>query len=92
MEQQTRTYRWADPHEMHKRGRALSGLEFMRLLASDDLGRTPMMATLAYTFVAVDEGYVESECRPGPAPRSRHRRLPAVPDRFLSHPVAEPTG
>jgi hypothetical protein len=73
MEQQTRTYRWADPHEMHKRGRALSGLEFIRLLTSDELGRTPMMATLAYAFVAVDEATSSSS---------------AGRDRLLAHATA----
>jgi hypothetical protein len=37
----------------------------MRLLASDQLGRRPMMATRAYRFIAVDEGYVAFECEPG---------------------------
>lgn len=65
MEQVTRTYGWGDPREMHKRALGLSGLEFMRLLARGELGRTPMMATLAYNFVVVEEGYVEFECEPG---------------------------
>jgi uncharacterized protein (TIGR00369 family) len=65
MDQRARTYEWGDPREMHKQAQGLTGLEFMRLLASNDLGRTPMMATLAYTFVAVEEGYVEFECEPG---------------------------
>ena len=63
--EQTRTYSWGDPQQMAKAGRGLAGLEFMQLLASDELGSTPMLATLAYKFVAVDDGYVEFECNPG---------------------------
>lgn len=60
--QQTRTYDWADPRDLAKAGRGLSGLDFMRLLASEELGRTPMLATLAITFVAVEEGYIICRC------------------------------
>jgi acyl-coenzyme A thioesterase PaaI-like protein len=63
--EQTRTYGWADPQELNKAGRGLAGLDFMRLLASGDLGRTPMLATLAYRFTAVDEGRVEFACDTG---------------------------
>jgi uncharacterized protein (TIGR00369 family) len=65
MEQQTRTYTWGDPERMNKAGQGLSGLEFMRLLATDALGRTPMLATLNYRFGAVSEGYIEFICEPG---------------------------
>jgi uncharacterized protein (TIGR00369 family) len=65
MEQHTRTYGWGDPREMHKAGEGLSGLEFMRLLATDQLGRTPMLATLNYRFGTVEEGLVEFICTPG---------------------------
>ena len=65
MNQRVRTYGWGDPQLMHKHAQGLTGLEFMRLLASDELGRTPMMATLAYTFVTVEQGYVEFACEPG---------------------------
>jgi uncharacterized protein (TIGR00369 family) len=62
MEQQTRTYSWGDPQKLSEAAPGLSGLDFMRLLATDELGRTPMMATLAFRFSAVDEGHVEFEC------------------------------
>jgi uncharacterized protein (TIGR00369 family) len=65
MEQQTRTYGWGDPREMHKAGRGLSGLDFMRLLATEKLGRTPMLATLDYRFGVVEEGRIELICEPG---------------------------
>lgn len=65
MEQQTRTYSWGDPREMHEAGQGLTGLEFMRLLATDELGRTPMLATLNYRFGRVEDGLVEFICEPG---------------------------
>lgn len=65
MDQRSRTYGWGDPQEMPKHAQGLTGLEYLRLLASGELGRTPMMATLAYTFVTVEEGYVEFACEPG---------------------------
>jgi uncharacterized protein (TIGR00369 family) len=62
MTQQSRTYTWGDPRVLSKAGQELSGLEFMRLLAAETLGRTPMMATLAFRFTAVEEGRIEFEC------------------------------
>lgn len=65
MEQQTRTYGWGDPQVMHKAGQGMSGLDFMRLLATEELGRTPMLATLDYRFGLVEAGRVELICEPG---------------------------
>jgi uncharacterized protein (TIGR00369 family) len=62
MKQQARNYHWADPRELSDAGQGLSGLEFMHLLASGELGRIPMMATLAIRFAAVEERRVEFEC------------------------------
>jgi uncharacterized protein (TIGR00369 family) len=58
----TRTYQWPDPQELASAGHSIAGLSFLRLLASGEIGLTPMMATLNYDFVRVDEGYVEFEC------------------------------
>jgi uncharacterized protein (TIGR00369 family) len=63
--ERTRTYGWADPAAQFKATQGLSGLEFMRLLGSGELGQPPMMATLNLTVVGVDEGYVEFECTLG---------------------------
>jgi uncharacterized protein (TIGR00369 family) len=63
--ERTRCYSWGDPDVLNKASDGLTGMEYVQLLASDQLGRTPMMATLAYRFIAVDEGYVEFECEPG---------------------------
>jgi uncharacterized protein (TIGR00369 family) len=68
----TRTYSWADPQAQDKASRDCSGLEFLRLLASGEIGRTPMMATLRFAFTAVAEGRVEMEC---------------VPDEFMYNPI-----
>jgi uncharacterized protein (TIGR00369 family) len=65
MTHQMRSYSWGDPHALSKAGQELSGLEFMRLLATEKLGRTPMMATLAFRFTAVEEGRIEFECETG---------------------------
>jgi uncharacterized protein (TIGR00369 family) len=43
----------------------MAGLEFMRRLHAGDLGRTPMMATLGFELVAVEDGRVEFECTAG---------------------------
>lgn len=65
MEQRTRTYSWGNPDAMHKAGQGLSGLEYLRLLATEALGRTPMLATLDYRFGTVEEGWIEFVCEPG---------------------------
>jgi uncharacterized protein (TIGR00369 family) len=62
MEQATRIYSWGDPAQLSKAAQGLSGLDFLRLLATDELGRTPMFATLGIKFVTIDEGFVEIEC------------------------------
>jgi uncharacterized protein (TIGR00369 family) len=61
----TRTYGWPDPDELDKLGRGMPGLDFLRLLASGELGTTPIMATLGYDFTRVDPGHVEFECTIG---------------------------
>jgi uncharacterized protein (TIGR00369 family) len=61
----TRTYDWADPADQLKATQGRSGLEFMELLRSGDLGRTPMMATLGFEIVVVEQGRVEIECTTG---------------------------
>lgn len=43
----------------------MSGLDFLNLLASGEVGRTPMMATLDYDFTRVEAGVVEFECKLG---------------------------
>jgi uncharacterized protein (TIGR00369 family) len=63
--ERTRTYEWADPAEQLKAAQGLSGLEFMRMLGSGTIGRTPMMATLNLSVSAVDEGFVEFQCALG---------------------------
>jgi uncharacterized protein (TIGR00369 family) len=62
MDQHTRTYSWPDPSELAVAGQSMAGLDFLRLLASGELGTTPMMATLNYDFIRVEEGHVEFEC------------------------------
>jgi uncharacterized protein (TIGR00369 family) len=57
--ERTRTYTWGDPEEQCKAAQGRSGLEFMRLLRSGEIGRTPMMATLNFTITVVEEGHVE---------------------------------
>ncbi len=64
MKERRRTYSWGDPQQMRKLGQGLSGLDFMRLLATEELGRTPMLATLDYRFGEVREGYIEFICVP----------------------------
>jgi uncharacterized protein (TIGR00369 family) len=59
-----RSYSWGDPGEIEKASHGRSGLDFIRLLASGELGRTPMMATLAFDLVSAEEGRVEFECEP----------------------------
>jgi uncharacterized protein (TIGR00369 family) len=62
---QQRTYTWSDPQEQDKAGREMAGIEFLRLLRSGELGRAPMMETLDFALVAVDDGRVEFECVAG---------------------------
>jgi uncharacterized protein (TIGR00369 family) len=62
MGQQDRTCSWGDPGELGEAAQGLSGIDFMRLLAADQPGRTPMMATLGFRFTAASEGRVEFEC------------------------------
>lgn len=61
----TRTHSWPDPSRLAESYRTTSGLDFLRLLASREIGQTPMMATLNYDFIRVDEGLVEFECELG---------------------------
>ncbi|HEY4096187.1 MAG TPA: PaaI family thioesterase [Baekduia sp.] len=63
--EQTRTYTWTDPRQQNEAGRAMAGLEFLRLLRAGGLGRAPMMETLDFTLVAADEGHVEFACTAG---------------------------
>ncbi|MFI5735067.1 PaaI family thioesterase [Kribbella sp. NPDC051587] len=62
MDQPTRTYAWGDPEQLKKTSEGLSGLEFLRLLASGELGETPMLATIASKIVRADEGHIELTC------------------------------
>jgi uncharacterized protein (TIGR00369 family) len=61
----TRTYNWADPQEQDKVHRNLAGIDFMRLLLTGEIGHTPMMATLGFDLVTVEDGYIELECVTG---------------------------
>src|SRR4051812_38909046 len=61
----TRTYSWPDPRDLAESNRAMSGIAFLHLLASGQVGRTPMMATLDYDFTKVETGVVEFECKLG---------------------------
>jgi uncharacterized protein (TIGR00369 family) len=56
--ERTRTYGWADPVELAMAARTTCGLEFVRGLASGELGPTPMFATLGYTIAEVEHGRV----------------------------------
>lgn len=60
--ERTRTYGWPDPLDLATAGRTMSGIDFLRLLGSGEIGITPMMATLNYDFTRVEEGLVEFEC------------------------------
>ena len=63
--EQTRTYSWTDPREQDAAARGMAGIEFLHRLRAGDLGRTPMMATLGFELIAVDDGHVEFECLAG---------------------------
>jgi uncharacterized protein (TIGR00369 family) len=60
--ERTRTYGWPDPAALDQAGRGMAGLDFLRLLASGEIGTTPMMATLGFDITRVEEGYAELEC------------------------------
>jgi uncharacterized protein (TIGR00369 family) len=61
----TRTHTWPDPAKLAASNGSMSGIDFLRLLASGEIGRTPMMATLDYDFTRVEPGEVEFECKLG---------------------------
>lgn len=54
-----RSYSWADPHQLTRTGRDLSGLDFTHhLLEAGEEGRMPIAATLGFRLAEVAEGYV----------------------------------
>jgi uncharacterized protein (TIGR00369 family) len=57
--ERTRTQSWADPKELAKLARSMSGLEFLRFLALvGPEGKIPMASTLPFRITEVKEGRV----------------------------------
>ena len=52
----TRTVRWEDPHVLAEAARGLSGLEFLRKVASGELPRPPFSALLDFGLAELEEG------------------------------------
>lgn len=58
MTERTRTITWHDPLAGAERGRALSGLEYLRAMRSGDIPPPPITATLGIEIDDVEEGRV----------------------------------
>jgi uncharacterized protein (TIGR00369 family) len=61
----TRTVSWEDPVEGARRGLELSGLDYLRAMMAGDLPAPPIMATLGFELVEVEEGRAVFACDPG---------------------------
>ena len=54
-----------DPHELWRRGRELSGLDYVRLIRSGELPPPPIATTLGFTLVEAERGRAVFEMAPG---------------------------
>jgi len=61
----TRTITWADPHATIDQAAGLSGLEYMRALASGQLPTAPMGELMGFTDAHAEEGAVTFWAQPG---------------------------
>lgn len=64
MTERSRTVSWRDPLETAARIPGLSGLDFMRAIASGELAAPPMVVLMNMLPRRVEEGLVEFECSP----------------------------
>ncbi|MCL4251326.1 MAG: PaaI family thioesterase [Anaerolineae bacterium] len=61
----SRTYIWHDPQPYFERGLQMSGLDYMRAIASGEIPMPPIGATLNYRLTEVDAGRAIFEGEPG---------------------------
>ena len=52
----TRTVSWEDPRALAEAGRGLSGLEYLRKIASGELPRPPIGALMSFGLAEIEEG------------------------------------
>ena len=52
----TRTISWEDPRALAEAGRGLSGLEYLRKIASGELPRPPIGALMSFGLAEIEEG------------------------------------
>jgi uncharacterized protein (TIGR00369 family) len=55
--QRTRTVAWEDPRTLAEAGRGLSGLEFIRRVASRELPAPPIAALMNFSLDEIEEGH-----------------------------------
>lgn len=60
-----RRVRWTDPSDAFRRGSELSGLDYLRAMASGELPAAPISALMSIEPLAVDEGRVSFAATPG---------------------------
>lgn len=60
----TRAYAWSDPRALGERGRAMSGLDYLKALMVGDLPPPPIAATLGMRVSLVEPGRVVFEANP----------------------------
>jgi uncharacterized protein (TIGR00369 family) len=63
-EERTRTYTWDDPFAGLGAARSLSGLEYLRAMAREELPAPPIAATLDFTIDTIEEGRVAFTVEP----------------------------
>ena len=59
-----RTVAWEDPADGARAAAQMSGLEYLRAIARDELPTAPMAALLGFEFSEIEEGRVVFECVP----------------------------
>ena len=60
MSDRTRTFSWQDP-ELYKKGREMSGLDFLRAIMRQELPTPPFASTLGIVGISAEEGHVVFE-------------------------------
>jgi uncharacterized protein (TIGR00369 family) len=63
--ERTRTFTWEDPRALAEAGRGLSGLEYLRLIASGELPGPPIAALMNFGLDEVDHGRAIFSVEPG---------------------------